>query len=98
MKAHYIGDDRDKQKDSGPEMKDGLLTFAGLKQLLEEMNIYADLEIKPKHVIVRVPDHTGTSQFYATSSDDHFSLKKLSYKTDRKGSFQLYYMKIADLT
>jgi hypothetical protein len=93
MKIYQIGDEIPDEEVKAPDA-DKVLTVDSLRAKLHEMSIMADIETRSNDVLVRVLDNIGTGQFLANAVDDHFWLKSKAYKTERRGTSVVYFLKM----
>lgn len=93
MKKHYIGDDVPEDDVKAPDANK-VLTMESLRAHLHEMSVLAEIEQRAGDAIVLVRDNIGTGQFLANALDDHSWLRSKSYKTERRGTATLYFLRL----
>lgn len=87
MEKIYFDDTKQEKREVKPA------NFSALKAIIDQMDVYTELEEKENGAIVRVFDDRGTSMFLAKAVTDHDWLRRTSFKQDRKGTATIYYFK-----
>lgn len=78
-----------------PKVKTIVLdSVEALEKALRSFSTHTEIEKRIHDVIVRVMDFAGGSEYLARGATEQFVLKQIAYKTERRGTFTLYYIKL----
>jgi hypothetical protein len=89
----YSFSETEEEKNQKEEDLNGPMTFSRVEKLVRELSVMCNVIRRNTEVVVQVDDNVGTTQFMASAQSDFFTLKKISYKVDRRGNTTLYHIK-----
>lgn len=91
MEKYYVGDDTGRDEDTYLDTPP--VSAEDLRERVQKMVIFAEVENRGKQALVRVLDNTGTHHFMSTAATDYTYLRQHSYKTEKRGMATFYYFK-----
>ena len=65
-----------------------------LRECVNSLSVFAELEKRVNDVVVRVQDFAGGAEYLAKGNNDLWFLNDISYKKEKRGTFTLYYIKL----
>lgn len=84
----YFGDDADRFPEEEKHTRIG--SIAEARNYIKTLHVFAEVEDKGNHCLIRVHHNTGTGEYLARGGDELYALKGLAAEVRKAGSIDIY--------